>query len=266
MRFILLTTTLLFISPAVFAQGSPGGLQLAIEEVCYNRTVADSPKLEILTIVKSDYLKKAKRKRIQIVRAQDNLGNELKLKEFNMVNEDFSIIDKRDDTSAAMLIELKFPSEAATHINKLEGNLELYIPDFDSKAKLVLPNFSEKLARGFYFEKNIFALKSRRSSQPPKFEASLRATYSLSSADSEEASHIINIQIEDKGKKVLDVVLIDREGNDILPGEVSLLEDKTDLRYRFYVHPREIADLVIYLRTYSAIQILPLEYKNIPLP
>jgi len=265
-RLAILTITLFFIPLAVFAQGAPGGLQLAIEEVRYNRTVADSPKLEIVTIIKGDYLKKAKRKRMQIVRAQDNLGNELKLKEYNLANEDFSIIDKRDDVSAAILIELKYPSEGATQITKVEGNLELYIPDFDSKAKLVLPDFSEKLARGFYFEKNIFALQSQRSSQPPKFEASLRATYSLSSADSEEATHIINIQIEDKGKKVLDVMLTDREGNDVLPGDVILSEDKTDLRYRFYRHPREIADLVIYLRTFSAIQILPLEYKSIPLP
>jgi hypothetical protein len=267
MRLAILAIAFIFVAPVICAGEAEQDLQLTVEKVWDTRATADWPQLKLLIRVKSGALKDAKRKKIQLIRAEDNLGNDLRTKDFNNSNEDFSVIDKIDEASAFIMIDLRLPPDKATHIKKIEGILELYIPDFDSKAKLILPDFSQKLKSGFYFQQNILAPKAQGSSQSQKGEISLHATYGLSTADDlDYQGDIVNIQIVDKDNKVIDVVLIDKEGNEIIPKEVSRSEEKTNLRYRFYADPTQIADAVVYLRTYKAVKIIPIEYGNIPLP
>lgn len=267
MRLTILATVAIFLSPIICAGQAEKELQLSIEKVWDTRGTAEWPQLKVLMRVTSDDLKDAKRKKIQLLRAEDNLGNELRTQDFNDSNNDFSKIDKIDDTSAAIEIDLRLPPGRATRIKKIEGILELYIPGFDAKAKVILPNFSQRLRNGFYSESNILAPKGQGPAQAQKDEISLQATYGLSSAkDTDYQGDIINIHIVDKSKKVIDVVLIDENGNEIMPEEVSRSEEKTDLRYRFHADATQIADAAVYLRTYKAVKIIPFEYANIPLP
>lgn len=279
MRFVILAVTLLFLSPVVFAQAKENGIQSIIEEVIDERTTADWRQLRVSIAINGVLLKDVKRGRIQILQAEDNLGNDLKLEEFNEYNKDFSIFETDDyrtdfsirgtngNASISITLNLASPPRDATHIKKLKSTLELYIPDLDPKAKIVLTGLSEKLNDKRYGQRRkAFPFRPGEPFPFQKFGVSIGMGFSTFPKFKGGSEPVIYAQILDKDNKVLDVILTDKKGNEIQARSRRSTEDKTDLEYRFHADPAAIADLVVYLKTDMAIKVIPLDFNDIPLP
>ncbi len=266
MRFVILAIAFLFLSPVAFANETESDLQWMIEEVRDTRTTANWSRLEILTKAKSSLLKDAKRERIQIIKAEDNLGNDLKPEKFNKYHKDFYPMANKDNIIILPTIELASPPREATHIKNIEGTIELYIPDLDSEAQVIFSNFSEKLEKIHSFKPETLIFIPPESSPLQKYKISLQASYRFSDAARADRRHRIEVRIVDKNNKVLGVAFIDKKGNEIRRRGGSWREDRTEIHYYYDKDPAEIADLVVYLKTEKAIKLIPLEYKNIPLP